>query len=156
AAITFGYFWHQSNQALTEANTLISELVEVTVDTVQPNAQLENVDALLEKARKIVNGLAASSSDLRMAEQRARTFLIFAEIDSDRGRIDRMREDAQVALAALEPLVRAANVEAFHLRAQAERLIGNSLAERGNPDEAKQHYDRAIEDLNELLKRNVD
>jgi tetratricopeptide (TPR) repeat protein len=94
------YNWYQSYRALNTANAAISELVEMTSETVQPNAQLETVDALLEKARKAINTFAASN-DPRIVEQRARTYLVMAQIDFDRGRIDRMQEDARTAFAKL-------------------------------------------------------
>ena len=67
-----------------------------------------------------------------------------------------MREDAQEAFANLDPPAKAGNLEARHLRAQAERLIGASDWELSNNEEAKLHYDRGIADLTELLKRNID
>jgi tetratricopeptide (TPR) repeat protein len=149
------YNWYQSYRALNTANAAISELVEMTSETVQPNAQLETVDALLEKARKAINTFAASN-DPRIVEQRARTYLVMAQIDFDRGRIDRMQEDARTAFANLDTLAKSGNLEARHLRAQAERLIGNANWELGNNDEAKLHYDRGIADLAELLKGNAD
>lgn len=158
AAVAVGaaYNWYLSHKALSEANATISELVEATAGTVQPNAQLDNVDALLEKARKAISTFAASSSDPRIVEQRARTHLILAEIDFDRGRIGRMQEDAQIAFTNLDTLAKSGNLEARHLRAQAERLIGSAHWEIGNNEEAKLHYERGIADLIELLKRNVD
>ena len=156
AAGAASYFWYQSYKALNEVAATISDLVEATSEAAQPNAPPEIVDALLEKARKSITTYASGSNDPRIIEQRARTYLMFAEIDLDRGRNSRMQEDAQVALANLDPLVKANNLEARHLRAQAERLVGLANWEVGNNEEAKLHYDRGIADLNDLLKRNVD
>jgi len=156
AAVAASYKWYISNRALNDANLTISELVEAASETVQSNTQLETVDALLEKARKAINTFAASSNDPRIVEQRARTYLTLAQIDFDRGRIDRMQEDALVAFTNLDALAKSGNVEARHLRAQTERLIGASYWERGNNEEAKLHYDRGIADLGELVKQNVD
>src|SRR5471032_2016886 len=156
AAAAAAYKWYISNRALNDANLTISELVEATSETVQSNTQLETVDALLENARKAINTFAASSNDPRIVEQRARTYLTLAQIDFDRGRIDRMQEDALVAFTNLDALAKSGNVEARHLRAQTERLIGASYWERGNNEEAKLHYDRGIADLGELVKQNVD
>jgi tetratricopeptide (TPR) repeat protein len=150
------YNWYQSHRALNDANSIISELVEATSEIIQPNAQLETIDALVDKARKAINTFAASSNDPRIVQQRARTFLILAEIDLDRGRIERMREDAQVAFSNLDPLAKAGNPEARHLRAQAERLIGAGYWENGDNEQAKRHYELGIADLSELLKRDVD
>ncbi len=156
AAAAALYKWYMSYRALNDANLTISELVEATSETVQSNTQLETVDALLEKARKAINTFAASSNDPRIVEQRARTYLTLAQIDFDRGRIDRMQEDALVAFAKFDSLAKSGNVEARHLRAQTERLIGTSYWERGNNEEAKLHYDRGISDLSDLVKQNVD
>ena len=100
------YKWQLSNKALndssatiSELTATISELVEATSEAAQPNAPPEIVDALLEKARKAISAFATSSNDPRIIEQRARTYLMFAEVDLDRGRNERMQEDAQVALA---------------------------------------------------------
>ena len=150
------YSWRQAYRALDDATTMISALVEATSETVQPNAQLDTVEALLELARKAINNFASWSDDPRIVQQRARTFLILAEIDLDRGHIDRMRVDAQAAFAGLDPLAKAGNLEARHLRAQAERLIGATNWESGNNEEAKLHFERGISDLAELLKRDVD
>jgi hypothetical protein len=156
AAGAASYYWYQAYNALNEVAAAISDLVEATSEAAQPNAPPEIVDALLEKARKAITTYTASSTDLRVVEQRARTYLMFAEINLDRGRNSRMQEDAQVVLANLNPLANADNLEARHLRSQAERLIGIANWETGNNEEAKRHYDRGIADLNDLLKRNVD
>jgi len=157
------YKWQSSNKALSDSNATISaltatisELVEATSEAAQPNAPQEVVDALLEKARKAIGAFAASSNDPRIVEQRARTFLMFAEVNFDRGRNDRTQEDARMAFANIDPLAKDENFEARHLRAQAERLIGVANWGLGNNEEAKLHYDRGIADLNDLLKRNVD
>ncbi len=155
-AAAASYKWYLLYRALNDANSTISELVEVTSETIQPIAQLDTVEALLEKARKAVNNFTAGSGDPHIVQQRARTFLILAEIDLDRGQIDRMRADAQVAFASLDPLAKAGNLEARHLRAQAERLIGASDWASGNNAAAKLRYERGIADLTELLKREVD
>lgn len=156
ATAAAAYNWYQSRRAFNDAIATISELAEATAESVQPNAQRDNIDALLERARKAVGSFAGSSSDSRITEQRGRTYLIFAEIDSDRGQIARMLDDAKAALALLDALANSGNLEARHLRARAERLIGRANWELGNNTEAKQHYDRGISDLEDLLKRDVD
>ena len=150
------YKWHQSYTALNDAIATISELAEATSEAAQPNAPPEIVDALLEKARKAISTFAASSSDPRIIEQRARTYLMFAEVNFDRGRNERARDDAQVAFANIDPLAKGDNFEARHLRARAERLIGLANWGLSKNEEAKLHYDRGIADLNDLLKRNAD
>jgi tetratricopeptide (TPR) repeat protein len=156
AAAAATYYWYQSYKALKEVSATISELVEATSEAAQPNAPSEIIDALLEKARKTLNAFAGTSNDPRIVEQRAHTYLMFAEVDFDRGRNERMQEDARVAFAKIDPLAKGDNLEARHLRAQAERLIGVANWGLGNNEEAKLHYDRGIADLNDLLKRNVD
>lgn len=155
-AAAASYYWYQAHRALDAATAMISSLVEAASDTAQTNPHAENIEALRELTRKAIDGFAASSSDPRIVQQRARSYLTLAEIDFERGWIDRMQEDAQLALASIDGLATSGNLEARHLRAQAERLIGATQWERGNNEEAKLHFERGIADLNELLKLNVD
>ena len=112
------YKWQLSNKALNDSNatisaltTTISELVEATSEAAQPNAPPEVVDALLEKARKAIGTFAATSNDPQIVAQRARTYLMFAETDFERGRNERTQEDAQVAFANIDPLAKGDNLE---------------------------------------------
>lgn len=155
-AATAIYYWYQAQRALTDATTTIAALVEAMSEAAQANPHGDNVEALLEMARKSIDSFASSSNDPLIIEQRARSYLILAEIDFERGSIDRMQEDARLALTNLDRLVSRDNLEARHLRARTERLLGASDWERGNNDAAKLHLERGIEDLNDLLKRNVD
>jgi tetratricopeptide (TPR) repeat protein len=155
-AIVALYSWRQSQNALDDATSMISALTEATSETVQTQAQLGAVEELLELSRKAINNFAAWPRDRRIVLQRARTYLILAEIDSDRGRVDRIREDTQAAVAMLDPLAKAGDLEARHLRARADRLIGTVHAQRNETDAAMLRYDRGIVELTELLKPDVD
>lgn len=167
AAVAFagiaGYALYYSHELLQElkieldnARSAIAELVEATSEMAQSSAQLDTVEPLLEKARNAINNFPEWSTDPRIVQSRARTYLMLAEINLDRGRVDRANADATEAYISLERLAKSGNLEARHMRAQAGRLSGAANWERSNNDEARRQYERGIAGLNEILKLETD
>ncbi|HTS39801.1 MAG TPA: hypothetical protein VMH84_04580 [Xanthobacteraceae bacterium] len=151
AAFTL-YSWRQAQSHLDAATSAIATLVDAASAIVRPSAEPDTTDAAIEQVRDAITKFSVASGNARALQQRARTALTLAEIDLDRGKIDRTREEAQEAFKTLDPLAKSGNLEARHLRAQAERLIGATYWEKGDNEEAKVHYERGIADLNDLLK----
>jgi tetratricopeptide (TPR) repeat protein len=148
--------WREAHRALGDAEAMIAELVAIGTETVQPHAQLDSVDALLVRVRDALRKLAVRSDDVDIAQQRARANLLLAEIDLERGRTEEALNNANAALASVQPLAEAGNLEARHLRAQAERLLGAIDWELTSNPEAHRHFERGIAELADLLERGVD
>jgi tetratricopeptide (TPR) repeat protein len=152
AAAAASYNWYQSHRALNAAHAVILQLAETSSETIPANADSETVDAVLQKARQAIDAFAFKTSEPSAILQRARLLLTFAQIDWDRGQAASARRDTQSAFLTLEPLAKAGNLEARHLRAQARRLAGLSDIASGDTDAARLHYEQGISELTELLK----
>ncbi len=145
----------ESQHALDDAAATVLALTSTIAQTAQANPHADNVEAVRDLTRRAI-ALYLNPSSEKAAEQRARALLALAEIDAERGWTGRTQEDAEAALVDLDRLDKAGNLEARHLHAQAERLIGASYGQRGDYEDARRHYQRGIGDLDELLKRNSD
>ncbi len=156
AAAVAAYRWLEAQRALGEAEATVADLAAMTAETVQPHAQLDSVDALLARVRDAVQQLAARSDDAEIVERRARARLLLAEIDLERGRIEEALTNANAAFQSVQPLAEAGGLEARHLRARAERLLGVIDWELTGNAEAHLRFDRGITELADLLKRGVD
>jgi tetratricopeptide (TPR) repeat protein len=156
AAAAAVYRWSEAQRALADTEATVAELAAITAETVQPHAQLDSVEALLERVRAAVRKLAARSDDADIVQRRAHANLLLAEIDLERGRVEEALANANAALQGVQSLAEAGNLEARHLRAQAERLLGAIDWELTNNAAAHQRFDRGIAELTDLLKRGVD
>ncbi|HXF86893.1 MAG TPA: hypothetical protein VNK48_00890 [Xanthobacteraceae bacterium] len=156
AAAVAAYRWREAQQALGDAEAAVAELVAITAETVQPHAQLDSVDALLGRVRDALRKPAARSDDAEIVQRRAGAHLLLAEIDLDRGRIEEALAHAKAASESVQPLAEAGNLEARHLRARAERVLGAIDCELTGNAGAHQRFDRGIAELTDLLQRGVD
>lgn len=144
--------WYAAKRSLDAAAHAISTLVEATSDVVQPIAQLDAVQALVNETRRVIATFGDVSDDPRLAVQRARTLLVLAEIEEARGRIDAMQRDAKEALASIDALATRGNLEARLERVRGQRLIGWAYAQENKKEQARQQYEAAIADLNTMIK----
>jgi tetratricopeptide (TPR) repeat protein len=158
AALVFGIVavlavisWRQAEANLDAAIAAISTLIETTSEIVRPIAQLDAVEGLIEQARDAMGRFSSISEDPRITKQRARSFLLLAETDWERGNVGRMRDEAQQAFALLDRLAAGGELEVRHLRAQSERLIGLAYVDADDKIAARTHYERGIADLTEML-----
>jgi tetratricopeptide (TPR) repeat protein len=153
-AIAAVFFWKQSERGLVAATDAISALVQVISEDIRPLAQLDTVEELVTQARKSINqfGGVWESDDIR--KQHARTYLLVANIDWDRGDLAQMLKDANSALTLLDRLVANGDLESLLLRADAYRLVGVSSFEAENRDDARNRYQQGIADDVLLLDRN--
>jgi tetratricopeptide (TPR) repeat protein len=156
ATAVAAYRWREAQQALGDAEAMVAELAAIAAEAVQPHAQLDSVDALLARVRDAVRKPAARSDDADIVLRRALANLLLAEIDLERGRIEAALTNANAAFESVQPLAEAGNLEARHLRARAERLIGAIDWELTGNAESHQRFDRGIAELTDLLKRGVD
>jgi tetratricopeptide (TPR) repeat protein len=147
--------WRQAQTSLDAATAAISALIETTSEIVRPIAQLDAVNALIEQARDSLDRFSSISEDTRITQQRARTFLLLAETDWERGNISRMREEAEQAYALLNRLAANGDLEMRHLLARSERWIGLAYNDADDKDAARLHYERGIGGLIHLLNRDV-
>jgi|HubBroStandDraft_6_1064221.scaffolds.fasta_scaffold05570_3 hypothetical protein len=141
----------QAQNNLAAARGAISTLVEVISETVQPIAQLDQVQSLIDQVRQMMNTFATFSKDPAFILQNARTLLILADIDSDRGQIGRMREEAETAFNDLAPLVKSGDLEARHQRARAYSFMGLAAWDSYKNEEARDLYTKGIDDLQQML-----
>lgn len=146
--------WYDAKRSLDAAAVAITNFVQATSEFVQPIAQLDTVQVLVDQARDAIDSFSDVTSDPRLSVQRARTLLILAEIEEARGRLAPMRKDAEEAFTLLDPIAGKGGVEARIQRARSERLIGLAFAQAGAKDEARAHYERAIADINDLRSGN--
>jgi tetratricopeptide (TPR) repeat protein len=143
--------WRMAQKNLAAARGAISTLVETISETVQPIAQLDQVQSLIDQARQTMNTFATITKDPDVVLQNARTLLILADIDWDRGLIGHMKDDAEGALADVAPLAAAGNLEARNQRARAFRFIGLADWEANKNEEARDLYRQGIHDLERML-----
>ena len=147
--------WRLAQTSLDAATAAISALIDTTSEIVQPIAQLDTVEALIGQARDAINRFPTITSNAQIDEQRARTLLILAEIDFDRGNIKRMREEAEQAFKLLDPLAERGDPEMRHQRARSERFVGLAFAEANDKAAARAHYEKGIAELDELLGLDI-
>ncbi len=149
-AIFAGISWRRSERSLNAATGAFSELVDA-FQILQPVAKLDQVQALVDQARNALDRFSGVTNDPRLIDERARTLIIIAGIDFDRGNIAQMRTDATEAVSLLNGIADRGDVEARYERANSERLIGMSYYQANNKEEAKNHYERGIAELQNLL-----
>jgi tetratricopeptide (TPR) repeat protein len=150
-AAVAGVWYVKAENSLDTARKGISSFIAATSEIVQPLAQLSTVQELILRARKIINTFPATD-DPTIALEQAKTFLILAEIDADRGKLTEMRNDAETASAFLKGLVERGDLEARHLQARSRRLIGIAYADDDKRNEARTEFETAIADLSALLR----
>jgi tetratricopeptide (TPR) repeat protein len=143
--------WRMAQSNLAAARGAISTLVETISEDVQPIAQLDQVQSLIDQARRTMNTFATITKDPGIILQDARTLLILADIDWDRGQISRMKDEAERALNDVAPLANEGNLEARHQRARAFRFIGLANWEAYRNEEARDLYRQGIDDLKQVL-----
>jgi hypothetical protein len=147
--------WRKAEMSLNAATMAISALIETTSDVVLPVAPLDTVEALVNQARESMDRLSSSSDDSRVSPLRARTMLLLAETDWERGNITRMREEAEQAFMLFDHLAQSGNIEYRHLRARSEHMVGLAYYDANDRFAARAHYLKGIAELSDLLKLNV-
>jgi hypothetical protein len=148
------YAWRQAQNNADAAVQALSALVETTSEVVRPIAQLDAVEALIEQARGAMDRFSSFSEDPRMTQQRARTLLLLAETDWERGNLKRMHSEAQQAYELLNKLAAGGDVEFRFLRARSRHLLGLVFFDENDKDTALSHYQAAVGELADLLKLN--
>ena len=149
-AIFAGISWRRSQRSLNAATGAISGLVDA-FQILQPVAKLDQVQALVDQARNAINRFSGVTNDPRLIDERARTLVIIANIDFDRGNISQMRTDATEAVSLLNKIADSGDVEARYERANCQRLIGMSDYQENKKEEAQTHYELGISELQNLL-----
>jgi tetratricopeptide (TPR) repeat protein len=149
----------QSDRAeanFTIAHSLLSDYLEVVSETVGSFAQIDTVTELLNKTIGLIER-PLYGDDGRIALERALAFVTSAEISLERKEVDRTRD---LAIKAIEALARVPEndsraLEAQHLMARSERLIGVFHHRSTQPDQKKalDYYDSALFRLKPLEKR---
>jgi tetratricopeptide (TPR) repeat protein len=163
AAVLFGavalaaaFYWHQARNGLVAATNAIAALVQGISEVVRPLAQLDTVEELIAEARAAIHQFGGVPRDDGIRKQHARTFLLIADIQWDRGDMMSMRNDAQQALVLLSTLAENGDPENLLLRAHGRRLIGISHFENNERESARREYELGITDLTRLLDLNTD
>jgi hypothetical protein len=148
--------WHKAEMRLNAATTAISALIETTSDLILPVAPLDTVEALVNQARDSMDRLSSASDDSRVSPLRARTLLLLAETDWQRGDIVRMRTEAEHAFTLFDRFAQSGDAEYRHLRARSERMVGLAFYDANDRFAARAHYLKGIAELTDLLKLNAD
>ena len=146
--------WLHAQRNLAAARAAISSLI-TTAETVQPIAQLDTVQALIEPVHKTLDEFSVTG-DQTIELERAETLLILAEIDWDRADLARMQQEAETALGYLTPLAKTDDLEAQHQLARSHRLIGLAHWEADQNKEAEREYKTAIDALTDMLAKHGD
>jgi hypothetical protein len=141
--------WRNASRNLAAARAALSSLI-TTAEVVQPIAQLDTVQALIEPVNKTMDEFSVTG-DQTIELERAQTLLILAEIDWDRADLPRMRKEAETAFGYLQPLAKSGDLEALHQLSRSRRFIGLAHWEAAEDDAAASEYDQAIAILNDLL-----
>jgi tetratricopeptide (TPR) repeat protein len=137
--------WRRAQSRLDAAIDAISILVETASNTVRPIAQLNQTEAIIKRANHAI-GLADSD---RLILLRARSSLILAGIELDRGNIDEVRRHAGEAFVLLQGRETDAG---FRLeRARCRHLIGLADEHENKNSEAVAAYRDAIRDLSKIV-----
>ncbi|MGB6534808.1 MAG: toll/interleukin-1 receptor domain-containing protein [Xanthobacteraceae bacterium] len=151
-AVFAGISWYQAQSNADAAVEALTALVETTSRVVRPIARLDAVDTLIEQARGAMDRFSSFSEDPRIIEQRARTFLLLAETDWDRGNVKRVHEEAQQALELLDKLAAGGNPEFRYLRARSRHLLGLAFFDENHKQAALAQYQAAVTELTALLQ----
>lgn len=150
------FLWRQAKNNADAAVEALTALIQTTSEVVRPIATLDTVDALITEARDAMDRFSSFSVDPRVAEQRARSLLLLAEIDWERGDLKRMGEEARQAFALLDGLAAGGDAEFRLLRAESRHLVGLAVYDQGDKAGALADYQAAIAELNDLAKANLD
>jgi TIR domain len=153
-AVAAGALWQKARNNLAAARAAISALI-TTAETMQPIAQLDTVEALIEPVHKTMDEFSVTG-DPTIELERAETLLILAEINWDRADLRRMEQEAETALGYLTPLAKTGDLEARHQLARSHRLIGLAHWEADRNGAALHEYDQAVEVLADMLAKNGD
>ncbi len=145
-AIAAIYYQNQAQKGLIAATDAVTALVQGISEVVRPLAQLDTVEELVSQARASIDKFGGAWRTDSIRKQQARTYLLIAEIDWDRGDIGQMRKDAGNALALLQNL-NAGDPESMLLRANSHRFIGISYFENNERENARIHYEQGVADL---------
>jgi tetratricopeptide (TPR) repeat protein len=149
-AVFAGISWRRAQRSLDAATGAITGLLD-TFQALQPAVRLDQAQLLVDQARNAIDRFSGVTSDSRLIDERARTFIIVANIEFDRGNIAQMRTDATEAVSLLKNLADHGDIDARYERAESERIIGISDYQSGRKEDAKACYDLAITELKALL-----
>ena len=140
----------------TIAHSLLSDHLEVISERAEALAEIDTVTELLNRTIGLIER-PPYGDDARIALDRALAFVTLAEISFERGEVDRTRDLAIKAIGALAGVPQNDNsaLDAQHLMARSERLIGQAYRGSTEPDQKKalDYYDKALSRLEPLEKR---
>jgi len=149
------YSWRQAQNNSEAAVGALSALIQTTSEVVRPIARLDAVEALVEQARGAMDRFSSFSRDPRVAQQRARTMLLLAEVDWDRGNVKRMHDETQQAYELLNQLAADGDVEFRFLRARSQHLLGLVAFDENDKARALSHDQAAVAELADLVKQHA-
>jgi tetratricopeptide (TPR) repeat protein len=150
------YYQNQARVGLLAATDAIGALVQGISEVVRPLAQLDTVETLVSQARSSIDKFGGVWRTDAIRKQHARTYLLIAEIDWDRGDIGQMRKDANAALALLSDLKVTDDSETLLLNASGHRFVGLSFFESNEREDARRQYELGIAELEPALSRGFD
>jgi tetratricopeptide (TPR) repeat protein len=113
--------------------------------------RLDQAQLLVDQARNAIDRFSGVTSDPRLINERARTLILVANLEFDRGNISQMRTDATEAVSLLKGLADHGNIDARYERATSERLIAMSNYETNRKEDAKTYCDLGITELKALI-----
>jgi len=149
------YSWRQAQNNSDAAVGALSALIQTTSEVVRPIARLDAVEALIEQARGAMDRFSSFSRDPRVAQQRARTMLLLAEVDWDRGNVKRMHEETQQAYDLLNQLAADGAPEFRYLRARSQHLLGLVAFDENDKARALSQDQAAVAELGDLVKQHA-
>jgi TIR domain len=155
-ATAAGMAWRHAKNNADSAVQALSTLIQTTSEVVRPIARLDAVEALVQQARTAMDRFSSFAEDSRISQQRARTLLLLAQIDWERGNLKNVREESQQAYALLDKLAANGDVEFRFLRAQSRHMLGLVSFDENNKDGALSNYQAAVSELTDLLTLKPD
>jgi tetratricopeptide (TPR) repeat protein len=153
--------WIYSQEQMAErsfatVDGLLTDFVEVLSQNVAPSAPVATVESVVRHVQQAIEKPPAEPNALLTA-QRARMYIMLAELKFEQGDIKTAHENASKAhdlMAALKPAADN-NPEALHLLARSNILIARSFEEDlpSNFARAEDSYKLALEQLQQLEQR---
>lgn len=150
---------HRANANFDISHKLLSDYLETVSETVKLFAQVETLDALLNKTIDLMKTVP-QGDDRRILLERARASIILAEIKWERGKVKEMYDlanEATLTLAKLpNDIPEGQRLEAQHLSARGTGLIGlfySASTTEADPKKALDNSKKAISQLEQLEKK---
>jgi len=146
----------KAEASFATADSLLTDFVQVVSDNVAPTAPLTTVESLMRHVQQAIEKLP-TNHNAQLTMQRARMFIILAELNLGQGDISSMHANSVQAhdlMASLNPTADN-NPEALHLLARSNTLTAMFWQARVQPnfDRAMDSYKDALGQLQQLQER---